>query len=63
MTAAQIRGVVKDSLTGQPIPYANIWVENENVATTSEEDGTFSIVVTKDKNLIFSALGYEKKKL
>lgn len=63
LTAAQIRGVVKDSLTGQPIPYANIWVENENVATTSEEDGTFSIVVTKDKNLIFSALGYEKKTL
>jgi hypothetical protein len=63
LTVAQIRGVVKDSLTGQPIPYVNIWVENENVATTSEEDGTFSIAVNKDKNLIFSALGYEKKTL
>ncbi|MFY8010189.1 MAG: carboxypeptidase-like regulatory domain-containing protein, partial [Flavobacterium sp.] len=63
LTLAQIKGVVKDSLTGQPIAYANIWVENENVATTSEEDGTFSIVVNKDKNLIFSALGYEKKTL
>lgn len=63
LTVAQVRGVVKDSLTGQPIAYASIWVENENVATTSEEDGTFSIVVTKDKNLIFSALGYEKKTL
>ncbi len=60
---SQVKGVVKDSLTGQPIPFANIWVENENVATTSEEDGTFSIVVNKDKNLIFSALGYEKKTL
>ncbi|MEY2630959.1 MAG: hypothetical protein RLZZ469_1856, partial [Bacteroidota bacterium] len=63
LTVAQIRGVVKDSLTGQPIAYVNIWVENENVATTSEEDGTFSIAVNKDKNLIFSALGYEKKTL
>ncbi|WP_395632226.1 carboxypeptidase-like regulatory domain-containing protein [Flavobacterium sp.] len=61
--SAQVKGVVKDSLTGQPIPYVNIWVENENVATTSEEDGTFSIAVNKDKNLIFSALGYEKKTL
>lgn len=62
--SAQItKGVVKDSLTGQPIPYANIWVENENVATTSEEDGTFSIAVNKDKNLIFSALGYETRTL
>lgn len=60
---SQVKGVVKDSLTGQPIPYANIWVENENVATTSEEDGTFSIAVTNTKNLIFSALGYETKTL
>ncbi|MBA4133472.1 MAG: hypothetical protein C0525_01985 [Flavobacterium sp.] len=62
--SAQItKGVVKDSLTGQPIPYANIWVENENVATTSEEDGTFSITVANTKNLIFSALGYETRTL
>lgn len=58
---AQTKGVVKDSLSGQPISYVNIWVENENIATTSEEDGTFSINVATDKNLIFSALGYEKK--
>lgn len=63
LAVAQIRGVVKDSISGQPIPYANIWVENENVATTSEEDGTFSIAVANTKNLIFSALGYETKTL
>ncbi len=27
--SAQTKGVVKDSLTGKPIPYVNIWVENE----------------------------------
>ncbi len=58
---SQTKGVVKDSLTGKPISYVNIWVENENIATTSEEDGTFSIPVNGNKNLIFSALGYEKK--
>lgn len=57
----EVKGVVKDSLSGQPISFVNIWVENENVATTSEEDGTFSISVSAEKNLIFSALGYEKK--
>nr|WP_294777036.1 carboxypeptidase-like regulatory domain-containing protein [uncultured Flavobacterium sp.] len=61
--SGQTKGIVKDSLTGQPISFVNIWVENENIATTSEEDGTFSIAVGKDKNLIFSALGYEKKTL
>ena len=59
--SAQIKGVVKDSLTGKPISYANIWVENENIGVSSEEDGTFSINTTKTKNLVVSALGYEKK--
>ena len=54
---AQTKGVVKDSLTGKSISYVNIWVENENIATTSEEDGTFHINATGNKNLIFSALG------
>lgn len=59
--SAQTKGIVKDSLTGNPISYVNVWVENENIATTSEEDGTFSISATQDKTIIFSALGYEKK--
>lgn len=61
-TVAQIRGIVKDSLTNQPIPFVNIWVENENRATTSEENGTFAFPdLEKGKNLVFSAIGYEKK--
>lgn len=59
---AQIKGVVKDSITGKPIPYVSIWVENENYGSTTEENGSFSINTSeKSKNLIFSALGYEKK--
>jgi hypothetical protein len=61
---AQIKGVVKDSITGKPIPYVSIWVENENTGTTSEVDGTFAVNISeKSKTLIFSALGYEKKKI
>ena len=59
---AQIKGVVKDSLSGKPIPYVNIWIENENIGTTTEENGEFTINTSdKNKNLIFSALGFEKK--
>lgn len=57
---SQIKGVVVDE-SGKPISYVNIWVENENIGTTSEENGTFSINATENKNLIFSALGYDKK--
>jgi len=60
--SAQIKGAVKDSLTGKPIPYVNIWVENENIGSTSEENWTFFINTTATgKRLIFSTLGYEKQ--
>lgn len=59
---SQIRGVVKDSISGEPIPFVNIWVDNETVGTTSEVDGSFSLHVKEEKQLVFSALGYETKK-
>ena len=58
--SAQIKGVVVDE-NDKPISYVNIWVENENIGTTSEENGTFSINAAGNKNLVFSALGYYKK--
>ncbi len=60
---SQIKGIVLDE-NNKPIPYVNIWIENENLGTTSEENGSFSIAV-KDQNkvLIFSALGFETKKV
>ncbi|UPT72033.1 MAG: carboxypeptidase-like regulatory domain-containing protein [Flavobacterium sp. JAD_PAG50586_2] len=58
--SAQIKGIVIDE-NKKPVSYVNIWVENENNSTTSEENGEFIINCLPDKNLIFSALGYEKK--
>lgn len=59
--SAQINGVVKDSISGKPISYVNIWIENENIGTTSEEDGIFSLNAGKGKKVVFSALGYQTK--
>jgi hypothetical protein len=58
--SAQVKGIVVDEFN-KPISYVNIWVENENNSTTSEENGEFTINCQPNKNLIFSALGYEKK--
>ena len=58
--SAQTKGVVIDE-SGKPIPYVNIWVENENIGTTSEENGEFFIAASANKNLIFSILGFEKR--
>ncbi len=58
--SAQIKGIVVDEFN-KPVSYVNIWVEHENNSTTSEENGEFNINCLPNKNLIFSALGYEKK--
>jgi len=56
----QIKGKVVDEFN-QPVPYVNIWIQGENIATTSEENGEFTINATPDKSLLFSSLGFEKK--
>jgi len=59
---AQVKGKVIDE-NKQPIPYVNIWVEGENVSTTSDIDGHFTLQITEEKTLLFSSLGFEKKKV
>ena len=59
---AQIKGKIIDE-NNQPIPYVNILVENENIGTTSDIDGSFSLGIKDEKMLLFSVLGYEKMKI
>ena len=60
---SQTKGIVVDE-NKKPIPYVNIWVENENIGTTSEKNGTFEINTTdKNKILVFSAVGFETQKV
>lgn len=59
---SQIKGIVKDSISGNPISFVNIAVQNENIGVSSEENGEFVVPLhDKNKKLIFSAIGYEKK--
>jgi hypothetical protein len=59
----QISAVVIDSKTKESIPYVNIWVENENNGTSSDDNGNFSLSVNGIKKIVFSAIGYETKKV
>jgi hypothetical protein len=59
---SQIKGIVLDE-SNKPIPYVNIWVENENIGTTSEENGSFSIHVEDQNKVFFSALVLKPKKV
>lgn len=64
LTISQIQGTIKDSLTGQPIPYVSIWVEGEQIATTAEENGSFYLNSTGNGDyVVFSSVGYTKKRV
>ena len=58
---SQIKEIVLNE-SNKPIPYINIWVENENIGTTSNEGGSFNIDAKTDKVLVCSAIGFESLK-
>jgi len=59
----RVCGWLKDSVTGDPIPYAKVWLPASRKGTLSKPDGSFILkgpFVDKDSILI-SHLGYEGK--
>lgn len=60
---SQLKSVIIDSETKEKIPYVNIWVENENIGTTSNEKGEFKLEIDGTKVILFSAIGFETKKI
>lgn len=61
---SQIKAIVLDSITKDPIPYVNIWVQDWNLGTMSNTDGSFKLgSFNGTKTIVFSAVGYITKKI
>lgn len=56
---AQIKATIIDRETKEAVPFVNIWVENENLGTTADENGRFELKLTGTKKILFSAIGFE----
>ena len=54
-----VTGVVKDSSTGEPVPFASIQIEGTMTGGMTDIDGLYSISVPSDGVLIFSSIGYK----
>ncbi|NMH28397.1 carboxypeptidase-like regulatory domain-containing protein [Flavobacterium silvaticum] len=64
LSCAQLSGVVRDSISGNPVPYANIWIEDSKKGTNANEKGEFELGKEfSNASLVFSAIGYETKKI
>jgi hypothetical protein len=56
-----ISGKIIEITTRKPVQFANIWIKDANIGTTSDKDGFFSLVIDSiciSKNLVISAIGY-----
>lgn len=61
---AKITATVKDSQTGEVLPYCNISIRSTGQGTITNADGIFSIIVKSENDeLEFSYLGYETQKI
>ena len=55
-----VTGTVKDSSTGEPVPFAAIQLKGTMIGGMSDVDGVYSISVPADGVLVFSSIGYKE---
>ncbi|MFA6872240.1 MAG: DUF5686 family protein [Bacteroidaceae bacterium] len=61
---AQIKGVVLDAKTNEPLSYIAVFYENKGVGVITDTNGNFAVETRSTWNeLVFSAMGYETKKV
>lgn len=61
-----IEGIVSEVETRIPLPDTYVYIENTSLATVTNNDGVFKLVIPKeyiDKKIIFSLLGFKTEKL
>ncbi|MBQ8225050.1 MAG: carboxypeptidase-like regulatory domain-containing protein [Bacteroides sp.] len=62
--SAQIKGVITDSLTNEPLLYTTVQYEGTGIGAISNGDGEYTLEARKGLNEVtFSAIGYKTKKV
>jgi hypothetical protein len=57
--AQVLSGKVVDAESGLPIRYANIWIDNSAIGTSSNQEGKFTLAFSQAQTiLVVSAVGY-----
>ena len=59
-----IKGIVTDSITGEPLPYVAVLLKGTTIGGTTDLDGKFDITTSsKERTLQISYLGYNEKEI
>lgn len=59
----QFSGIVRDEVSGAPVPFCIIYVDKERRGTVSTLEGFFSFAVAKGDIILFKSLGYKPVKI
>ncbi len=54
----RVSGVVRDALTGDPVPFASIQLKDTMTGGSTDADGKYTVSVPGDGILVFSSIGY-----
>lgn len=54
-----ITGMVADSATFAPLPFVTVHIKNQNKGTTTDSEGNFRIMATRQDTLRFTFVGYK----
>ena len=58
------KGIVTDSVSGEPLPYASVQLESTGKGAMTDADGRFSFTASKKRAVLeVSYLGYDTKKV
>ncbi|MBL7965528.1 MAG: TonB-dependent receptor [Prolixibacteraceae bacterium] len=60
-----LSGIIKDSQTGETLPFTTVFVKGSNIGTTTNADGYFTMhkVPTDTSTISISYIGYDKKEI
>ena len=58
LAQSAVRGTVKDAVTGEPLPFINVFIKGTTTGTYTLENGTYTINVAPNATLVFSSIGY-----
>jgi hypothetical protein len=62
--ATKVEGYVVDDISGDPLPFVNIFFQNTTIGTTSDLNGNYKIKARHHNDtLIFSMMGYHQTKV
>lgn len=59
----QFSGIVKDGVSGAPVPFAIVYVDKQKRGTVSTMEGFFSFAVAKGDIVLFKSIGYKPLKM